>query len=104
LISQLNQFFANTWIRHGRGSRPDVPTPSLDVRPLKGVPAVHSNSHRRIMTSKRKTENPKLHSDEDNLSEIDHSYPDPSSAVTYKRICQEQFILLFLMLSNKKNI
>jgi hypothetical protein len=61
-----------------------VPTPSLDVRPLKGVPAVLSNSHRRIMTSKRKTENPKLHSDEDNLFEIDHSYPDPSSAVTHK--------------------
>ncbi|KAK3148018.1 hypothetical protein QOZ80_3BG0289580 [Eleusine coracana subsp. coracana] len=42
LTAQLNQFFANTWIRHGNGSRPDVPIPNLlDVRSLK----VFSQNH-----------------------------------------------------------
>jgi hypothetical protein len=85
LIVQLNQFFVNTWIRHGSGSRPDVPTPRLDVRPLKGVPSVVSNSHRSVTTSKRKTENLKLHANEDNLAEFGHSYSDPSSQAPHKR-------------------
>ncbi|TKV97508.1 hypothetical protein SEVIR_9G499250v4 [Setaria viridis] len=37
LITELNQFFTNTWIRHGSGNRPDV-------QPLKVVPSVASNS------------------------------------------------------------
>ncbi|KAK3148024.1 hypothetical protein QOZ80_3BG0289650 [Eleusine coracana subsp. coracana] len=38
LIAELNQFFANTWVRHGNGSRPDVPIPiPLDVGPMKGL-------------------------------------------------------------------
>ena len=47
LIAELNLFFTNTWIKHGSGSRPDVPTPSLvDVQTLKVDPSVVSNSHK----------------------------------------------------------
>jgi hypothetical protein len=84
LIAQLNQLFASTWIRHGSGSRPDVPTPSLDVWPLNGVAAVILNSNRSVTTSKREAENPKLHVNENNLAEIGHSYPDPSSQAFHK--------------------
>ncbi|KAJ1298248.1 hypothetical protein BS78_01G439200 [Paspalum vaginatum] len=88
ITAELNQFFTNTWIRHGSGSRPDVPTSSLvDVRPLKAIPSVGSNSHRSVTTSKKKVENPKLHANldnlranQDNLTEVSHSYPDPSQA------------------------
>ncbi|GJN30679.1 hypothetical protein PR202_gb19006 [Eleusine coracana subsp. coracana] len=84
LTAQLNQFFANTWIRHGNGSRPDVPIPNLlDVRSLKGIPAVVSNSHKTARTIKRKTENPKLRANEDNFSEAGHSYR-PSSQAPHK--------------------
>ncbi|XP_062216440.1 uncharacterized protein LOC133916674 isoform X2 [Phragmites australis] len=80
LIAELNQFFTNTWIRHESHNRPDVPTPSLvDVRPLKAVPAVVSNSHQSVTAFKKKVESPKLHANQDNLTEVGHSYPDPSS-------------------------
>ncbi|XP_062210313.1 uncharacterized protein LOC133911878 isoform X2 [Phragmites australis] len=78
LIAELNQFFTNTWIRHGSGSRPDVPTLSLaDVRPLKVVPAVVSNSDRTVTTFKKKVENPKLRANQDNFTEVGHSDSDP---------------------------
>ncbi|GJN30673.1 hypothetical protein PR202_gb19000 [Eleusine coracana subsp. coracana] len=85
LIAELNQFFANTWIRHGNGSRPDVPILNpLDVRPMKGIPDVVSNSQKSAMTVKRKTENPKLRANEDNLADGGHRYPDPSSQAPHK--------------------
>ncbi|AQL08851.1 nucleotidyltransferase [Zea mays] len=68
LIPELNQFFTNTWIRHGSGSRPDVPIPSLvDVRPMKVVSSVVSSSQRSLAAFKKKVENPKLHVNQDNL-------------------------------------
>ena len=87
LVIELNQFFTNTWIRYGSGSRPDVPTQSLvDVEPLKVVPSVVSNSHKSVTAFKKKVESPKLlanqnnlHADQDNLTGVCHSYPDPSS-------------------------
>ncbi|XP_039831597.1 uncharacterized protein LOC120692388 isoform X5 [Panicum virgatum] len=87
LVIELNQFFTNTWIRYGSGSRPDVPTQSLvDVQPLKVVPSVVSNSHKSVTAFKKKVESPKLlanqnnlHADQDNLTGVCHSYPDPSS-------------------------
>ncbi|PUZ42239.1 hypothetical protein GQ55_9G568400 [Panicum hallii var. hallii] len=87
LIAELNLFFTNTWIRHGSGSRPDVPTPSLvDVQPLKVVPSVVSNSYKSVTAFKKNVENPKLlanqynlRADQDNLTEVGHSYPYPSS-------------------------
>ncbi|GJN08690.1 hypothetical protein PR202_ga26640 [Eleusine coracana subsp. coracana] len=85
LIAELNQFFANTWIRHGNGSRPDVPILNpLDVRPMKGIPAVVLNSQKSAMTVQRKTENPKLRANEDNLADGGHRYPDPSSQAPHK--------------------
>ncbi|KAL6648582.1 hypothetical protein ACP70R_012806 [Stipagrostis hirtigluma subsp. patula] len=57
LVAELNQFFTNTWKRHGSGIRPDVPTPSLvDELPLKVVPVVVSNDHRSGTASKKKVE------------------------------------------------
>ncbi|KAG2542591.1 hypothetical protein PVAP13_9NG648100 [Panicum virgatum] len=87
LIAELNLFFTNTWIKHGSGSRPDVPTPSLvDVQTLKVVPSVVSNSHKSVTALKKKVENPRLlanqynfHADQDNLTEVGHNYPYPSS-------------------------
>jgi len=87
LVIELNQFFTNTWIRYGSGSRPDVPTQSLvDVQPMKVVPTVVSNSHKSVTAFKKKVESPKLlanqnnlHADQDNLTGVCHSYPDPSS-------------------------
>lgn len=89
LIAELNQFFTNTWIRHGSGSRPDVPTPSIvDVRPLKVVPSVVSSSHKNVTAFKKKVENPRPYANQDNLranqgnaTEVGHSYPDPSQAI-----------------------
>ncbi|XP_066397978.1 uncharacterized protein [Miscanthus floridulus] len=89
LIAELNQFFTNTWIRHGSGSRPDVPTPSLvDVRPLKVVPSVVAGSQRSVTAFKKKVENPKLHAsqdnlrpNQDNLTEVGHIYTDPSQPI-----------------------
>jgi len=83
LIAELDQFFTNTWIRHGSGSRPDVPIASpVDVQPLKVVPSVLSNSHRSVTAFKKKVENPKLlanqdnlHVDQANLTEVFHGYP-----------------------------
>ena len=87
LVIELNQFFTNTWIRYGSGSRPDVPTQSLvDVQPMKVVPTVVLNSHKSVTAFKKKVESPKLlanqdnlHADQDNLTGVCHSYPDPSS-------------------------
>ncbi|CAN6301822.1 unnamed protein product [Urochloa humidicola] len=89
LITELNQFFTNTWIRHGSGSRPDVPTPSLaDVQPLKVVPSAVSNNHRSVTAFKKKVENPKLIANldnlrvnQDNLTGVGHNYSDPSHTV-----------------------
>ncbi|XP_004985241.1 uncharacterized protein LOC101755004 isoform X2 [Setaria italica] len=89
LITELNQFFTNTWMRHGSGSRPDVPTPSLvDVQPQKVVPSVVSNSHRSVTALRKKVENPKLLANQDNLrvnqdnsTEVGHSYSDPSQQI-----------------------
>ncbi|XP_025795301.1 uncharacterized protein LOC112875606 isoform X2 [Panicum hallii] len=87
LVIELNQFFTNTWIRYGSGSRPDVPTQSLvDVQPLKVVPSVVSNSYKSVTACKKKVESPKLlanqdnlHADQENLTEVGHRYPDRSS-------------------------
>uniref|UniRef100_A0A0A9CVB0 PAP/OAS1 substrate-binding-related domain-containing protein n=1 Tax=Arundo donax TaxID=35708 RepID=A0A0A9CVB0_ARUDO len=85
LIAELNQFFTNTWIRHGTGSRPDVPTPSLvDVRPLDVDSSVVSNSHQSVTAFKKKVENPKLRANQDNHTEVGHSNPDPSSQALLK--------------------
>ncbi|KAF8673716.1 hypothetical protein HU200_048466 [Digitaria exilis] len=42
LIAGLNQFFTNTWLRYGSGSRPDVP---IDALHLKVVPSEVSSNH-----------------------------------------------------------
>ncbi|KAL6867618.1 hypothetical protein ACP4OV_015642 [Aristida adscensionis] len=85
LVSELNQFFTNTWIRHGSGNRPDVPTDEL---PPKVVPLIAANSHMSVTASKKKVENPKLRANQDNLSEVCHSYPEPSSQPLQKNDLQ----------------
>ncbi|KAL6648583.1 hypothetical protein ACP70R_012807 [Stipagrostis hirtigluma subsp. patula] len=91
LVAELNQFFTNTWIRHGSGIRPDVPTTSLvDELPLKVVPVVVSNSHRSGTASKKKVENPKLRTNQDNPSEVGLNYPDPLSQTLHKSDLQHR--------------
>ncbi|XP_008777040.2 uncharacterized protein LOC103697050 isoform X2 [Phoenix dactylifera] len=58
LIAELNQFFMNTWERHGSGHRPDAPTPNLwHLQPLKGVSIEESNSSRSSSSIKKRNEN-----------------------------------------------
>lgn len=47
LIAELNQFFKNTWERHGSGHRPDAPSlRQLHLMPRKNVPAEESQISR----------------------------------------------------------
>nr|XP_010938971.1 uncharacterized protein LOC105057942 isoform X1 [Elaeis guineensis] len=58
LTAELNQFFMNTWERHGSGHRPDAPRPNLcHLQPLKGAPIEESNSSRSTSSIKKKNEN-----------------------------------------------
>ncbi|XP_008785942.2 uncharacterized protein LOC103704448 [Phoenix dactylifera] len=57
LIAEVNQFFMNTWERHGSGNRPDAPSPnSRHSRPLRTVPYEESNSSRITSSTKKKNE------------------------------------------------
>ncbi|XP_015690873.2 uncharacterized protein LOC102715550 isoform X2 [Oryza brachyantha] len=83
LISEVNQFFTNTWIRHGTGNHPDTPTLSLlHQLPLKVAPAEASNSQRSAMALKKSSENPNLHANQVNLSESANNYPEATSQVS----------------------
>ncbi|XP_015631106.1 uncharacterized protein [Oryza sativa Japonica Group] len=80
LIAEVNQFFTNTWIRHGSGNRPDAPTLGLvHQHHLKVVPAEASNSQRSAMALKKNAENPNIRANQDNLSENANSYPEATS-------------------------
>ncbi|KAK9665295.1 hypothetical protein RND81_14G103300 [Saponaria officinalis] len=35
IVPEVNRFFVNTWDRHGKGCRPDAPTPDFSCRKLK---------------------------------------------------------------------
>ncbi|XP_068642159.1 uncharacterized protein [Aristolochia californica] len=54
LIAEVNQFFMNTWDRHGSGLRPDAPHPDFwPPRPLKSDPVdVHKNFRNQIAVKK----------------------------------------------------
>ncbi|XP_068642549.1 uncharacterized protein [Aristolochia californica] len=54
LIAEVNQFFMNTWDRHGSGLRPDAPHPDFwPPRPLKSVSVdVHKNFRNQIAVKK----------------------------------------------------
>ncbi|XP_058202696.1 uncharacterized protein LOC131317130 isoform X3 [Rhododendron vialii] len=60
LVYEVNQFFTNTWDRHGSGNRPDAP--SLDLLPL------------RLSTSDDLRENPKNNSNVERISENASGY------------------------------
>ncbi|XP_006649612.2 uncharacterized protein LOC102717136 isoform X2 [Oryza brachyantha] len=91
IISEVNQFFTNTWRRHGTGNRPDAPTLSL-VRqlPLKAAPAEASNSQRSGMALKKNTENPDLHANQVNLSESANNYPEATSQPLQRTVLQSR--------------
>ncbi|KAJ4815396.1 PAP/OAS1 substrate-binding domain superfamily [Rhynchospora pubera] len=47
LVAELNQFFRNTWERHGSGIRPDAPVPDLhNLQSPENVPVEDSRRHR----------------------------------------------------------
>ncbi|KAF8673715.1 hypothetical protein HU200_048465 [Digitaria exilis] len=82
LIAELNQFFTNTWIRHGSGIRPDVPTPNLvDVQPLK-VSSNHStkSSQDESMSSLNSSSHPSVKAVSDSNS-VSSSYREDNGFV-----------------------
>ncbi|PKA49759.1 hypothetical protein AXF42_Ash004300 [Apostasia shenzhenica] len=57
LIAEINQFFMNTWERHGSGNRPDAPVPGICyVRPLHNGPSEEHNNSRSTSGLKKKNE------------------------------------------------
>ncbi|KAK1275552.1 hypothetical protein QJS04_geneDACA001543 [Acorus gramineus] len=61
LITELNQFFMNTWDRHGSGKRPDAPTPSLRLlQPLNNDSAEGNENSQNGASFKRRGENARL--------------------------------------------
>ncbi|XP_073115888.1 uncharacterized protein [Elaeis guineensis] len=82
LIPEVNQFFMNTWERHGSGNRPDAPSPNLwHLRPLKMVPNEESNSYRITSSTKKKNENVVLHATHDCQSDVAFPFYDKSSQI-----------------------
>ncbi|XP_008794020.2 uncharacterized protein LOC103710172 [Phoenix dactylifera] len=83
LIAEVNQFFMNTWERHGSGHRPDAPCPNLrHVRTLKTVPVEESNSSRNNGSIKN-SRNSVLQDGHEHVVESGHDHEDPSSEVVY---------------------
>ncbi|KAJ0980205.1 hypothetical protein J5N97_008460 [Dioscorea zingiberensis] len=57
LIAELNQFFMNTWERHGSGNRPDAPSPRLShLQTSKTVSHEEPNNSRSTSSVKRNNE------------------------------------------------
>ncbi|XP_020244243.1 uncharacterized protein LOC109822456 isoform X1 [Asparagus officinalis] len=58
LIAEVNQFFMNTWERHGSGLRPDAPSSSLwHLRPLETALVEESNTSKGDESTKKRSEN-----------------------------------------------
>ncbi|KAJ6827806.1 uncharacterized protein M6B38_365105 [Iris pallida] len=58
LIAEVNQFFMNTWERHGSGNRPDAPNSNLwNLRPSEVAPLEEPTTSRNTASNKKKTEN-----------------------------------------------
>ncbi|XP_058068386.1 uncharacterized protein LOC131217465 isoform X2 [Magnolia sinica] len=61
LIAEVNQFFMNTWDRHGSGHRPDAPSPDLwPPQPLNPDPVDMSAKFRNQTDTKKRGENVRL--------------------------------------------
>ncbi|KAF9671156.1 hypothetical protein SADUNF_Sadunf12G0018200 [Salix dunnii] len=62
LLAELNQFFMNTWDRHRKGHRPDVPNSNHIVhRPIKSNIIDDSETSRNYSSSKKTKEDPSGH-------------------------------------------
>ncbi|KAJ8478649.1 hypothetical protein OPV22_022376 [Ensete ventricosum] len=80
IIAEVNQFFLNTWKRHGSGDRPDVL--SLDLRhlpPLKTVPVEESNNSKCTTSVQKKFENGVLQVIKEHLAETGHGFHNSTS-------------------------
>ncbi|KAF8413308.1 hypothetical protein HHK36_001286 [Tetracentron sinense] len=65
LIAEVNQFFMNTWDRHGSGHRPDAPSPDLwPLRPLNPDRIDGSENLKNYLSSKKMNENSNGHESE----------------------------------------
>ncbi|XP_073103659.1 uncharacterized protein [Elaeis guineensis] len=83
LIAEVNQFFMNTWERHGSGHRPDAPCPNLrHLRPLKTIPVEESNSSRNTGSTKN-GRNAVFQDGHEHVTGSGHDLEDPSSEVVY---------------------
>ncbi|URE48338.1 Nucleotidyltransferase domain [Musa troglodytarum] len=80
IIAEVNQFFMNTWKRHGSGDRPDVL--SLDLRnlpPLKTVPVEESNNSKCTTSVEKKFENGVLQVIKEHLADTGHGFHNSTS-------------------------
>ena len=80
LIVEVNQFFMNTWERHGKGDRPDAPSPDLyglqqpSLNHIEGSDSVRSNPN-----SKKAKENSSSHESEVEVDRGSHASQSVSS-------------------------
>ncbi|XP_043724351.1 uncharacterized protein LOC122671279 isoform X2 [Telopea speciosissima] len=81
LIAEVNQFFMNTWDRHGSGNRPDAPSSDLRcLRPSNPDRVDGSENQRNYSSSKKKSENVGGHESETEGRNTFHGMPSQQSA------------------------
>ncbi|KAE8646213.1 uncharacterized protein LOC101209112 isoform X3 [Cucumis sativus] len=65
ILAELNQFFLNTWERHGSGQRPDVPKTDLKYLRLSNSEHLHGSENLRNKTNSKRNENPSVRETQD---------------------------------------
>ncbi|TYK04389.1 Poly(A) RNA polymerase cid14 [Cucumis melo var. makuwa] len=65
ILVELNQFFLNTWERHGSGQRPDVPKTDLKYLRLSNSEHLHGPENLRHKTNSKRNENPSVRETQD---------------------------------------
>ncbi|CAL9191386.1 uncharacterized protein LOC103988002 isoform X1 [Musa acuminata AAA Group] len=75
IITEVNQFFINTWKRHGIGDRPDAPSLDLwHLQPPKTDPIKQSNNFKSTTSVKKNFQNGVLQVGEEHLAETGYNF------------------------------
>lgn len=106
LIAEVNQFFMNTWERHGKGNRPDAPCPDLyglqqpSLNHIEGSDSLRSNPN-----SKKAKENSSSHESEveaDRGSHASHSVSSQRRNYSSKQISRNAAVYTPPHIQNQK--
>ncbi|XP_038899578.1 uncharacterized protein LOC120086843 isoform X1 [Benincasa hispida] len=73
ILGELNQFFLNTWERHGSGQRPDVPKTELKYLRLSNPEHLHGSENLRNKTNSKRNENSSVRETQDIESHGSHA-------------------------------